>query len=315
MSTLRNALKEYIAVRRGLGAQLREPALTLGHFVEYLECEGAQYIATTLALRWARQSQGVQRATWARRLSMVRGFAVWQSGFDPRTEIPPRGLIDARHRRNTPHIYTQEQIEQLMSEAARLPSATGLRALTYTTLIGLLAATGLRPAEALALEVRDVDLTGGVLAIRQTKFGKYRFVPVTECTRAALFDYARRRDALCPDRETRAFLLSEQGRALEPHAARRTFALLSCRVGLRAPAEGKCIGRGPRLMDFRHTFATRRLVEWYRSGVNVQQQIPRLSTYLGHISPSTTYWYIQAVPELLQLATEQCSATKEGDCS
>jgi site-specific recombinase XerD len=313
MNTLRDALAEYVAVRRALGTQLREPARRLGHFVQFLEYEGQEFITTELALRWVRQSVGVQPATWARRLTMVRRFAVWLSAFDPRTQVPPRGLIEARHRRNKPHIFTDQEIDQLMAEAARLHSPTGLRALSHVTLIGLLAATGLRPGEALALDVRDVDLRDGVLAIRQTKFGKSRFVPVEDSTRTALARYAQRRDKLCPRRRTKAFLVSERGRRLDGSAVRRTFAKMSCAVGLRKSGEGRRFGRGPRLQDFRHSFATRRLVEWYRAGLDVERETPKLSTYLGHVDVAHTYWYIEAVPELLQLATEHMhSRPKEG---
>lgn len=312
MSGLHDVLKEYVTVRRALGTQFWEPAVTLGHFVAFLEREGAEFITTELSLRWATESERVQRATWARRLSMVRRFAVWLSGFDPRTEVPPRGLIEARHRRTKPHIFTHQEIEQLMAEASRLPSPTGLRALTYGTLIGLLAATGLRPGEAPALDVHDVDLTNGILAIRQTKFGKSRFVPVDNSTSEALAHYAKQRDELCPRRETGAFLLSERGKRLDQFATRRTFAKLSCSIGLRKTTEGRRIGRGPRLQDLRHTFATQRLMEWYRAGLNVEREMPKLATYLGHVSTSNTYWYIEAVPELLQLATEYLASRSRG---
>ena len=158
MTTLREALMQYVTVRRALGTRLAEPAETLGQFVSFLECERSSHITTALALRWAMLPQGVQRATWARRLSMVRQFATWLNAFDPQTEVPPRRLILGRRRRNKPHIFTDAEVGRLMAEAARLRSSTGLRALTYTTLIGLLASTGLRPGEALALDKSDVDL-------------------------------------------------------------------------------------------------------------------------------------------------------------
>ncbi len=252
MSTLRQRLAEYVAVRRAFGTQLREPAVALGRFLDFLEREGDKFITTDLALRWARQPERAQPATWARRLTAVRRFAAWLSAFDARTEVPPRGLIAARHHRNKPYIYTDQQVEQLMEEATRLSAPTGLRALTYVTLIGLLSATGLRPGEALALDMSDMDLQNGVLAIRQTKFGKSRFVPVEESTRAALTHYARRRDELCPRCPTDGFLVSERGKRLGESAARRTFAQLSCATGLRTPAAGRRIGHGPRLQDFRH---------------------------------------------------------------
>jgi len=312
MSVLHDALVEYVALRRALGTQLREPAVSLERFVELLDREGAEFITIALALRWARQPATAQRATWARRLSMVRRFAAWLSLRDPRTEIPPRGLLEARHRRRKPHIFTDQEIEQLMVEAARLHSPTGLRALTYVTLIGLLAATGLRPGEALALDVSDVDLQDSVLTIRQTKFGKSRFVPVADSTCVALMHYAQQRDELCPRRRTAAFLVAEQGTRIQGGTARRTFARLSRTIGLRKPAQGRRIGRGPRLQDLRHTFATRRLLEWYRSAPDVGQEIPKLATYLGHVEVGLTYWYIEAVPELLQLAAERLGAHQRG---
>jgi integrase len=307
MNTIRDALIQYIAVRRALGTRFQEPAMTLGHFVEFLEREGADCITTDLALRWACEPEGVQRATWARRLSMVRRFAAWLSTFDPRTEIPPKRILNARHRRNKPYIFTDEEIERLMVEAARLPSATGFRALTHVMLIGLLASTGLRPGEALALNLSDVDLKNGILAIRQTKFGKSRFVPVEDSTCAAIAQYAERRLEFCVRPQTDGFLVSERCARLHPCAARRTFAKVSRAIGLRKALVGRRIGRGPRLQDIRHTFVTRKLIEWYRAGLDVERELPKLSTYLGHVNISNTYWYIEAVPELLQFATERMS--------
>jgi len=211
MTSLRQALKQYLALRRALGTQLEEPERTLGHFVDFLKREGAEIITPELALRWAMKPKGVQHATWARRLSMVRGFAAWLSTVDPRTEVPAFGLIPARRRRPKPHIYTEQETARLMTEAGCLTESKGPRALTYVTLIGLLSATGLRPAEALALDRRDVDLENGILSIRETKFGKSRFVPVSGSTRAALVDYAKKRDEIWPHPRTEAFFISSRG--------------------------------------------------------------------------------------------------------
>jgi integrase len=234
------------------------------------------------------------------------------SATDPRTEVPPPKILPARRRRNTPYIYREDEVEQLMAEAARLPSPTGLRALTYTTLFGLLAATGLRPGEALALDVADVDLHSGILALRKTKFGKARFVPLQNSTREALARYAKHRDRLCPRRTSEAFLISERGTRLYQEIAAYTFAKVSRAIGLRPPAARRRKGRGPRLNDMRHTFATRRLIEWYRAGLDVEREMPKLGTYLGHVHARHTYWYIEAVPELLQLATERSRACCPG---
>lgn len=312
MKCLRDALAEYVRIRRALGSQLRWPASALRRFVDFLEQEGATFITTHLAVRWATEPAEVQRATRAARLSIVRRFAAWLSVFDPRTQIPPPGLLAARHRRNQPYIYTEGEIASLMDEAARLPSPKGLRAQTHVTLIGLLAATGLRPGEALALDVRDVDFSNGILSIRESKFGKSRFVPLHETARVALALYAQRRDEAIRRRRTDAFLISERGTRLRPYTTRRTFAKISCAIGLRARATGRRIGRGPRLHDLRHTFATRRLIEWYQTGLDVDRELPKLATYLGHVHIAYTYWYIQAVPELLQLATERCTARQGG---
>jgi integrase len=184
-----------------------------------------------------------------------------------------------------------------------------LRALTYTTLIGLLAATGLRPGEAFALDTTDVHLEDGLLSIRQSKFGKSRVVPVDASTREALRQYSTQRDILCRHPQSSAFLLSERGRRVQGHAARRTFAGLSCAVGLRPAPRGRRWGRGPRLQDFRHTFATRRLLEWYQAGLDIERELPKLSTYLGHVEPGLTYWYIEAIPELLVHAVKRLGNT------
>src|SRR5690242_19848960 len=168
---------------------------------------------------------------------------------------------------------------RLMKEAGRLVSPTGLRALSYTTLIGLLAATGLRPGEALALDNSDVDLNNGILSIRRSKFGKSRFVPLADSTRTALVKYAKRPAKICLRPRSEAFLVSERGQRLQGHTARRTFAQISCAVGIRPATGTRRCGRGPRLQDFRHCFATRKLIEWYRAGLDVGRELPMLATY------------------------------------
>jgi integrase len=305
MSTLADALSQYVTVRRAFGTRLAEPAQTLRQFVTFVERAGSSRITTELALRWAMTPTGVQPATWARRLSMVRRFAAWWSAFDPSTEVPPPRLLPARKRRRPPHIFTEEEIGRLMAAAAHRRSRTGVRALTYTTLIGLLAATGLRPGEALMLDRSDVDLDEGILSIRESKFGKSRLVPIVSSTRDALQQYVDRRNSLCVRPSSQAFLLSERGRRVHGSAARDMFAKLTCEIGLRHAIRPKRWGRGPRLQDLRHTFTTRRLVEWYRAGVDVGRELPTLSTYLGHVEVGLTYWYIEAIPELLTLATQR----------
>lgn len=313
MSAIRDALKQYIEIRRALGTKYREPAQTLGYFVDFLEHEGAEFITANLALRWALMPKYVQRATWSRRLGMVRGFASWLSTIDPRTEVPSKRLFNVNHRRKKPYIFTEQEIKLLMAEAARLHTHKGLRPFTYKTLIGLFAATGLRPGEGLSLDMGDVDFKNGILSVRESKMGKSRFVPVEASTSRALAQYAKLRKKICPPPSSaKAFFLSDRCMRLSSWAARRTFAMVSRAIGLRAPAPEKCIGRGPRLQDLRHTFATRKLIEWYRAGLDVEKELPKLATYLGHVGVTETYWYIEAVPELLHLATEYMIKRKRG---
>lgn len=311
MSTLHAALKEYLSTRRALGTQLKWPGSSLRGFVDFVEAQGADFITTDLALRWATQPVGVQRATHAGRLRIVRGFATWLQAKDRRTQVPPQRLLPPQKCRPAPYIYTNHEIAKLIAAADWLRSAS--RRATFKTLLGLLAATGLRPGEALALDIADVDLISGVLSVRYSKFGKSRFVPMDESVRMAMIAYAAFRDDVHPCREASAFFVSRRGRRLQPGATRRTFALLCQQVGLRPPAAPRRIGRGPRLQDMRHTFATRRLIEWYRAGLDVDRLMPRLATYLGHGHIAETYWYIQAVPELLQLATERLEKAAQGD--
>lgn len=313
MSALHDALTEYLAARRALGTQLKWPESSLRRFVDFVESENAEFVTTELALCWAIQPVGVQRATHAGRLRIVRGFAAWLQATDKRTQVPPQRLLPARNRRPAPHIYSDGELAKLIAAAGGLRSASGLRGATFKTLLGLLTATGLRPGEALALDNGDVDLTGGILTVRASKFGKSRLVPIEESTRAALAAYATFRDRVRPRRDTPAFLVTARGTRLGASAVRKMFAKLCQRVGLRSQQPSRRSGRGPRLQDVRHTFATRRLIEWYRAGLGVDRLIPRLSTYLGHTSPVETYWYIQAVPELLRLATERLESSACGD--
>jgi len=312
MSALHRALTESLQTRRALGTKLGWPESSLRQFVDFIEAEGEDFVTIASAVRWAIQPVGVQRATHARRLGIVRGFALWLQATDTRTQVPPQGVLPARQRRPFPHIYSDSEIAALMSAAGKLRSALGLRRATFQTLIGLLVSTGLRPGEALALDVADVDLVGGVMVVRESKFGKSRFVPLEQSARTALLAYAEFRDAIRPCRETSAFLVTERGARLLACTTRLTFAKLCQACGLRSERKVGCRRSGPRLQDFRHTFATRRLIEWYRAGLDVDRLMPRLATYLGHMRVAETYWYIQSVPELLRLVTERLERVAQG---
>lgn len=297
MSPLRKALRDYLALRRSLGFKLRLPGAALHRFVDFLGRERAPFITTPLALRWAKQSPDVHPAQWSNRLGFVRGFARYRSATDPRTEVPPLGIFPNRYPRPTPYLYRDDEIKRLVAAAQTLPSRAGLRPWTYSTILGLLSVTGLRVSEAIGLQRNDVDIHQGLLQIRQAKFGKERFVPLHRSTARALRRYANQRDKILPMATCATFFLSEQGRPITDCMARWTFIRLSRQIGLRGPSASS----GPRLHDLRHRFAVRTLLEWYRSGVDVEQRLPVLSTFLGHGHVADTYWYLSAIPELLAL--------------
>jgi integrase len=196
-------------------------------------------------------------------------------------------------------LYSNEEIRKLLQAARRLPSDHGLRGSTYYSLLGLLAVAGLRISEARNLQTEDVDLKNDVLTIRGTKFGKCRLVPIHPSTRKVLSDYAFRRDRFL-GRRPATFFVSSRGTRLDGAEIRRTFYSLSRQIGLRGPTDS----HGPRLHDFRHRFAVETLVQWYRSGQDVERRLPALSTYLGHVHVADTYWYLSASPELMGLAVK-----------
>jgi integrase/recombinase XerD len=310
MSTLRQAAEQYLQLRRDLGYKLRETGRRLEDFVAFAEREGASHVTTDLALRWAQQPAGVQPATWASRLRIVRRFALWLSAADRRTEVPPPGLLPGRYLRKRPYIYSDAEIRDLIRAAGQLSSAAGLKGRTYATIFGLLAVTGMRVSEVVALDREDVDLDEGILRIRRTKFGKSRLVAVHDSTRQVLAEYARERDRIVRRPAAPAFFLSEGGDRVTACAARFNFAKVSREVGLRAPTAGRH-GRGPRLHDMRHRFAVCTLLRWYRAGLDVEREIPKLATYLGHVHVNETYWYLEAVPELLELAARRLERPQE----
>jgi len=304
MNPLRNALKDYLDMRRALGFELNRQGRSLERFIEFLEREGSSRITTELALRWATSSSHAQPSYQACRLADVRRFAAWWRATDPRTEVPPQGLLPQRFHRKPPFIYSDAQVANLLAAARTLASRRGVRGLTYGTLFGLIAVTGMRMSEAVALDSGDVDLAQGLVTIRRTKFGKTRVVPIHSSASAELRSYSVARDHLLRT-TTPAFFLSERGTRITAWSTEYNFACASRRSGLRPPVEGYRHGRGPRIHDLRHRFAVKTLIAWYRAGLDAERELPKLSAYLGHVHVNDTYWYLEAVPELLRLATER----------
>ena len=299
MITLRDALADYLRVRRRLGFEMPQDGRLLEGFVCFLERARAERITTELALKWARMPVHAHPHTWRQRLSVVRGFARYLATIDPASEVPSKDLLPGHRPRIAPYIYTHAEITALIDAARGLRPA--LRAARHETLIGLLAVTGMRPGEALALDRQDVDLRHGAVHVRAGKQKKQREVPLHQSAVSALREYARQRDARFPTPSTPAFFMSARGRRMGREELNRTFMHLIRDAGL----EGHGARARPRPHDLRHAFAVRTLLDWCEAGEDIDRRMPQLSTYLGHVDPASTYWYLEAVPELLELISRR----------
>ncbi len=296
MSALRQAAKDYLALRRRMGYGLVQDGKRLLEYVEFLQRGRHARVTTENALAWARDA--VSRHSAAHRLSVVRGFAEFRRLADARTEVPSKDLLPDRARRRPPYIYSDDDVQALLRAAKTLCGP--LHPWTYSTLFGLLAATGMRVGEASALDRSDVDFDEGVVRVRNGKQGSARRLPLHASTAAALGAYGRRRDRLIPNPRSSSFFLSEAGTSLLRQNVHATFLRLVERAGLadRRP-------RRPRIHDLRHSFAVQTVSDWYRAGRDVEQLLPRLSAYLGHVSPVSTYWYLTGTPTLMSRAVQR----------
>lgn len=296
--TLALALEDYLSVRRSLGFKLTRDALLLSQFVGYCEQIGVDRITCEVALDWVTSPDKASPSWLNMRLSMVRGFARWLQANDPSTEVPPREWLPPIRRTN-PYLYSEADIAALMAAARRL--RWPLSAATYESLIGVLAVTGLRIGEAIRLDRSDVSLADGLLAIRESKLDKSRYVLLHPSTVTALRCYLRRRVALSPVPAEPALFVHPAGNRINYVSVQQMFRTLVRRAGLR-PRSERC---RPTIHGLRHNFAVNTLVRWYRDGDDVQAKLPLLSTWLGHADPKWTYWYLSATPELLSSAAER----------
>lgn len=298
MIPLDQALTDYLAIRRRLGFQLKADQRLLENFVGFLEHAGAPRITTELALTWARLPVDARPHRWRQRLGIVRGFARYLASIDPDSEVPPADLLPAHQPRLAPYIYAPAEITALIAAAGALTPP--LRAATYQTVIGVMATSGLRLGEALGLDRQDVDLDDGALHVRARQT-KQREVPLHPTTTAALRGYARARDRRWPEPQSPAFFVNTCGAQLTKSEFNDRFAKLIGEIGL----EGRGERVRPRPHDLRHTFAVRTLLDWHHAGEDVDQRMPQLSTFLGHADPASTYWYLQAVPELMSVISQR----------
>lgn len=295
-------LQRYLKIRRNLGYDLSTSERVLKQFVSFMEMKNETHITSKFFLEWKQVFGKASQYTWGRRLGIVRLFASWLYSMDSRHEVPPQTLFPIHYRRKQPYIYTDYEISRIIEAASLLPSINGFRAITYPAFFGLVSVTGLRISEAISLNNKDVDLQNGIIMLYNGKNGKDRILPVTECTKKHLKEYTWKRDRLL-GHTPEPFFVSDECTRLTDCAVRYNFAVVGKMIGLRTEQRFHKHGIGPRIHDLRHTFAVKVMINWYKEGKNIDQEMLKLVTYLGHQSVTYTYWYIEAVPELLALAS------------
>ena len=285
-------LKDYLTMRRKLGFKLKKHEETLRGFLNFFETRKDTYLTTELALKWARKPKNTDPAWWTERLSILRGFAAYWKTIDPRTEVPSLHILLPQYKRPTPHIYSNQQIAQILASTQKLPTKDSY---TYWTLFGLLLATGMRIGEALALDNKDVDLRQGVITVRDTKLNKSRILPLHKTTLQVLKKYVQQRDKRFPVCKNKSLFAIVDGRRPSHAVVWKMFKQVLLDTGILEPSQK----RVPRLHELRHTFAVRALTGFYKNGQDIDGKIHALSTYLGHKDIRCTYWYLTAVPELM----------------
>jgi integrase len=296
-------MMRYVELQRAAGFKFRTQYQLLASFVAFAEKYGDEFVRVDRALDWA--ARAVSPAQRRNRLLEVRRFALAMRPEDARYEVPAGDAMGrVFHRRRIAHIYTPDEICQLMQAAAQLGPPDSIRPQMYATLFGLLAATGLRISEALALQLKDVTVDG--LVIRQTKFKKSRLVPLHETVQRALDAYVLVRTRV--GSLDSSLFISVCGRAPAYTTVVAVFLELARSIGLR----GEPGRRGPRIHDIRHSFAVRSLERCQHDGDAVARHLVALSTYLGHVHPSSTYWYLQATPFLMEQIAEVTEAMLQG---
>ena len=304
---LRDALADYLALRRALGYRLDRPEKLLDQFLSHLEANHEEVVTVQNALAWAQLPVNGASNWWGYRLSTVRGFATYLHALDLAHEVPAAELLPQRPQRATPYLYSEADVAALMATASSL--STPLRRATMATLIGLLAVTGLRVGEAIALDRTDLDLTTGRLLVRHGKFDKTRELWLHPTTLDALKRYQRLRDRAAPVTGTTAFFVSAAGTRLLYCNVHNTFHRLVARAGL-TPRSTSC---RPRIHDLRHSFAVHAMIDAYTAGQDGQVRLTLLSTWLGRVHPGSTYWYLSASPELMAVAGRRLEAHLTGD--
>lgn len=299
MSRWDAAIEDYLALRHGLGFTLKGARPLLRDFTDFLDRNGAETITTDLAVAWATTPSGVNPIWWRQRLGTVREFARHLTASDPRTQIPADDVLPAHYSRRTPYLYSEAETTALMTAAGTL--SPPVRASTYTALFGLLTVTGLRVSEAIGLDCCDLRTDTSSLIVRGGKHGRSREIPLHDTSLHALLAYRRDVERVFPKLASPSLLVSIRGTRLCQSAVNPTFRAMLAQAGLQ-PHGTRC---SPRLHDARHSFAVQALIDWYDAGADVDAKLPLLSAYLGHANPASSYWYLQAAPELFSRVAER----------
>ena len=312
MNIFKKHLRDYLELRRALGFELGRVESRLRSFLAFMKIKRARQITTKLAVEFALRSDR-SASTQAGYLSAIRGFAQYLRGIEPTTEVPPTGLIRCGHRPQ-PYIYSDDEIIRILNAARRHPSTPryALKPHTLYCLFGLLSVTGMRLTEALSLRFEDIDWAHGVLTIGRAKFQKSRLLPLHKSALQELQTYIERRNQFFAERPWRRpvnrVFVSTHGGSLTSSDVGTNFRMLTRQIGIREVGAN----RGPRIHDLRHRFAVSTLLRWYRRGKNVELLLPVLSTYLGHVFITGTYWYLTCTPELMEAAAKRLERRWKG---
>lgn len=307
--TMVSVVEAYLAERRCLGFDLKISGQQLIDFARFADAIGhCGPITERLVLDWAHSTPSDRAITWARRIEVIRPFAKYLKQFYPSTTVPPRHLCGRARRRLAPHIYTEKEVIELLAASAAMLPTGSIRPLTYETLFGLIAATGLRISEAINLSMDDVNLAHGTLIVRETKFKKARLIVLHPTVTLALKRYRARRTLVIAAEPCESFFVGLAGRKLDDRTVHWAFGRLRDQLGWVARGDHA----SPRIHDLRHTFVCRRILKWHQEGVNVDNRMIALSTYLGHVKPSDTYWYLSAVPDLMEMVSRKFESFANG---
>lgn len=304
MALLTSRYEDYLALRRALGHDLKSQERIVKPFTKYCDELNSPYLTLELFKKWKPTYGNANRTTWAHRYGIIRKFSLWLNSHDDRNEALPKNYLVPGKKSFNPFIYSDQEILDICNQALKLNSPYGLRRQTYCTLYGLISVTAMRISEALSIRDNDISFSNNAITITDAKNGKVHDIPVTNCTTLALKSYIDFRNKIIKPRNTYLFLKAD-GSPVSKDSARKEFGKIGQKIGLRKAEKHNRNGKGPRLHDLRHTFVVRSLIDFYKQDLNVDAEIYKLSTILGHQDPSHIYDYITAVPELLQLASKR----------